>query len=170
MHAVSRGFSNYCTFSLNFVIMMLVFSSRWLLIVGGLVLCSITVKAQSNQATPNPLAALLKASRWQKRVLLLCAPTADDAALRRQQELLIPARADLAERDLLVREVVMTKLSAADQRYLTQRLGVQTGAFTVVLIGKDGGVKRRESQPTPPDNLFSTIDAMPMRQQEMRNR
>ena len=128
------------------------------------------VQAQAKQATPTSLAALLKASRWQKRVLLLCAPTADDAALRRQQELLAPARTGLAERDLLVQEVVMTKLAAADQRYLTQRFGVQTGTFTVVLIGKDGGVKRRETQPTPPNNLFSTIDAMPMRQQEMRNR
>ena len=37
-----------------------------------------------------------------------------------------------------------------------------------VLIGKDGGVKRRWDGPLHVDDLFATIDAMPMRQFEMR--
>ena len=39
-----------------------------------------------------------------------------------------------------------------------------------VLIGKDGGVKRRWSGPLNVGDLFQTIDAMPMRQYEMRTR
>ena len=39
-----------------------------------------------------------------------------------------------------------------------------------VLIGKDGGVKRRWAEPLNVDDLFQTIDAMPMRQYEMRTR
>jgi len=39
-----------------------------------------------------------------------------------------------------------------------------------VLIGKDGGVKRRWSGQVVVDDLFETIDAMPMRQYEMRTR
>ncbi len=69
---------------------------------------------------------------------------------------------------MLVRVLVGSELSATDTRYLTQRLGVAPGGFAVLLLGKDGGVKRRETQPVVPASLFSTIDAMPMRQQETR--
>ncbi|UOQ78189.1 DUF4174 domain-containing protein [Hymenobacter sp. 5516J-16] len=114
------------------------------------------------------LAATLNASKWQQRVLLLCAPTADNAELRRQQQVLRPAKAELVARDVVVYEVIQNRLSAADQRYLRQRLGVASSSFTVLLLGKDGGVKRRETQPLSAAQLFATIDAMPMRQQEMR--
>ncbi|WP_139925940.1 DUF4174 domain-containing protein [Hymenobacter sp. DG01] len=117
---------------------------------------------------PTPLSTLVKEAKWQKRVLLLCAPTPDDAELRQQKQLLGPVKADLNTRDLLVREVVWSQLPAADQRYLSQKLGVGGTAFQAVLIGKDGGVKRRETKALPPAQLFATIDAMPMRQQEMK--
>ncbi|MGM0580857.1 MAG: DUF4174 domain-containing protein [Bacteroidota bacterium] len=38
-----------------------------------------------------------------------------------------------------------------------------------LLIGKDGGVKLRNNPPISNEKLFKTIDAMPMRQREMRN-
>lgn len=125
-----------------------------------------TTLAQKAPATS--LAATIKDSKWQKRVLLLCAPTADNADLRRQQQLLGPARAELNTRDLLVREVLTSQLPPADQRYAREQLKVPANGFVVILIGKDGGVKRRETSPLPPAQLFSTIDAMPMRRQEMR--
>lgn len=139
----------------------------WLLILVGLAGGARTLQAQPSSA-PASLAALLKASRWQKRVLLLCAPTGTDAALLRQRQLLAPARADLAARDLLVREVVLAELSAADRKYVAETLRVSGSSFTVLLVGKDGGVKRRETEPVAPASLFETIDVMPMRQQEMR--
>lgn len=122
------------------------------------------------QTTPKAtsVAALLKASRWQKRVLLLYAPTAADLELRQQRELLRAAAPELEARQLLVRELIGSALPAADARYLTQQLGVAPGGFAVLLIGKDGGVKTRATQPLAPARLFATIDAMPMRQQEMR--
>ena len=39
-----------------------------------------------------------------------------------------------------------------------------------VLIGKDTGVKKRWEDTLPISDLFQTIDAMPMRQYEMRTR
>ncbi|MCS4120976.1 hypothetical protein GGP45_001318 [Salinibacter ruber] len=41
-------------------------------------------------------------------------------------------------------------------------------AFRVVLVGKDGTEKRREAEPVSARSVFDTIDAMPMRQREMR--
>ncbi|RZK33884.1 MAG: DUF4174 domain-containing protein, partial [Hymenobacter sp.] len=41
-------------------------------------------------------------------------------------------------------------------------------SFSVVLIGKDGGVKLAQTQPLAPENLFGTVDKMPMRKQEAK--
>lgn len=139
----------------------------WLLIAGGLLLGAATVQAQT-KPVKGSLASLLKASRWQKRVLLLCAPTATDAALLQQRQLLATARPGLDDRDLLVREVLLNTLSAADKTYLAETLRVSSGGFVVLLVGKDGGVKRRETEPVSPASLFKTIDVMPMRRKEMR--
>lgn len=122
-------------------------------------------------AQPSPVASLastIKASKWQHRVLLVCAPTPEHPELSRQRELLAGVQPALRERDLLVREVVPAQLPAPDQRYLRQQLGVADAGFTVLLLGKDGGVKQRATRPLTPEQLFSVIDAMPMRRQEMR--
>lgn len=136
--------------------------SVWALLLG----CTPVVRAQS--PAPASLAATLQAARWQRRVLLVYAPTPADADLRRQRQLLETARPALQARDVVVQEVIASQLSAPDRRYLHDRLGVPAAGFAVLLLGKDGGVKRRETAPLPPAALFSTIDAMPMRQQEMR--
>jgi len=86
-----------------------------------------------------------------------------------------------AERHLRVFEVQDTTL------YLVQRDGVSwrrveqsssadalrrrancRGDLDFVLIGKDGGEKMRWQESLPRRPLFDTIDAMPMRQYEMR--
>ncbi|PJJ47789.1 DUF4174 domain-containing protein [Hymenobacter chitinivorans] len=137
---------------------------RGLLVLSSFILWSTLVSAQA----VGSLAASLKASRWQKRVLLLCAPTSDNAALLRQRQLLATDRPGLQARELLVREVLFATLSAADRNYLTETLHVSPTRFTMVLLGKDGGSKRRETEPVTPASLFTTIDAMPMRQREMQ--
>jgi hypothetical protein len=38
----------------------------------------------------------------------------------------------------------------------------------VILVGKDGTEKRRNAAPVTARSIFDTIDAMPMRQREMR--
>jgi hypothetical protein len=40
----------------------------------------------------------------------------------------------------------------------------------VILVGKDGTEKRREQTPIELADIFNQIDAMPMRQQEMKQR
>jgi hypothetical protein len=49
-------------------------------------------------------------------------------------------------------------------------LRVEDGAFAAVLVGRDGGEKLRSAEPVPAEKLFDLIDAMPMRQREMRAR
>ena len=109
----------------------------------------------------------LRANRWKKRVVLLYAPTPDDKLLLQQRALLAQAKNDQQERDMLVLEVTEPQLSTTERHYLRTKLAVPAGHFLLLLIGKDGGVKRREKAPVSPRTLFSTIDAMPMRRQEM---
>lgn len=123
------------------------------------------------QPAPGPnLAHTLRASRWQRRLLLIGAPTASQAEFKRQKDLLADAKEGLAARDFQVVEVLYDQLSPADRQCWTQQLGQPLAGFRAVLIGKDGGVKRTETQPLAPASLFDTVDKMPMRRQEMRGK
>ena len=51
---------------------------------------------------------------------------------------------------------------------LRNRYNVSAGDAAVLLVGKDGGVKIRQAHALSAETLFTTIDAMPMRQREMR--
>ncbi|TXN55830.1 DUF4174 domain-containing protein [Methylobacterium sp. WL18] len=103
------------------------------------------------------MAGPLDAYRWRSRVLVLSAPDPDDPDLRAQR----------AERDLVVLEAVGDGAAA---RALRAHLSLPAGEFRAVLVGKDGGAKLTEAAPIPPEKLFATIDAMPMRQGEIRGR
>ncbi|UOQ96825.1 DUF4174 domain-containing protein [Hymenobacter sp. 5317J-9] len=128
-------------------------------------LLSSTLRAQAPK--PMSLQQTLRESHWKKRVLLLAAPNAQQADFKQQQALLASQQAALAERDFLVLPVLYEQLSAADTQFLTREIGIKLPAFAVVLIGKDGGVKERSNRPIQPENLFGTVDKMPMRRQEM---
>jgi hypothetical protein len=53
---------------------------------------------------------------------------------------------------------------------LIKELNIDEGqGYRNFLIGKDGGVKLREVGRISTEKLFDTIDAMPMRQREMRD-
>jgi hypothetical protein len=112
-------------------------------------------------------AASLDSYRDRARVLVLSAPDASDAHLKAQRAALGSVRPRLAERDLVVLEAVGPGVEA---RALRARLGLPADSFRAVLIGKDGGAKLSAEAPIPPQTLFATIDAMPMRRVEMRER
>jgi hypothetical protein len=109
-------------------------------------------------------APTLEAMRWQKRVIVLFA--ADEAMARRQRALLTDA-GGITERDLHLIEVIGDRVSGTSTpaAELRRRLKPE-GTFTLILIGKDGGVKLRSAAPVAQDRLFDVIDAMPMRATE----
>ncbi|GGD86509.1 hypothetical protein GCM10011390_01410 [Aureimonas endophytica] len=108
---------------------------------------------------------------WQKR--LVVAFEGEPAGAVRRQEDLLPA-AELRARDVVFVAVPRTGttmvegLGPINATSARRAYGIDPAAFTVLLIGKDGGVKRRSGSPIAAEALFSTIDAMPMRRQEMR--
>jgi hypothetical protein len=142
--------------------------TNWIL--RGLAALALLPLLAAQPAAAPGLAATLRASRWQHRLLLIGAPTAQDASLVQQKQLLATASAGLAARDFQVLEVSYDQLSPADRQCWTQQLGQPLSGFVVVLVGKDGGVKRTSSKPLPATDFFGTVDKMPMRRQEMQSK
>ena len=118
----------------------------------------------------------LASYRWEKRPLLVFAPSAEDRRFVRQVESVLARQSGFEERDMLLVLVPGGGLARAGSRALSEReagalrdaYGVAPDAFSVRLIGKDGGVKRKADEPVSLTDLFEQIDAMPMRQREMR--
>ncbi|WP_083803387.1 DUF4174 domain-containing protein [Sagittula stellata] len=103
----------------------------------------------------------LEAFRWSAQPVLVFAPDESDARYTVQIDALKSAERGLAERDI----VVLTDTDPDAKGRL--RAGLAVEGFDVLLVGKDGGVKLRQSTPLSVDELFSAIDAMPMRRREM---
>ncbi len=143
----------------------MVHSTRWLL-TGVLTGASLIAGA----AGDNPL----QAERWRTRPLVIVVPASSDPLLAQFEHTLRgeTVRAAFLEREMVLYTVVagagrreQQSLSANQTRALLDAVGVSASSpGTVVLVGKDGGVKVRKGGSVSFDELFATIDQMPMRQ------
>ncbi len=119
---------------------------------------------------PPTLKRWLADNQWKHRAILVYAPSASSPDLQKQRALLATDAGGLTERDLVVRELIADQLSNGDRAFLEETLNTTGNTFRVLLIGKDGGVKVRQTNPITPKQLFSIIDGMYMRQQEMKKK
>ncbi len=123
----------------------------------------LAIPATGLATTLDPLAPY----RWSARVVVASAPSADDPELARQRAVFAQMGRQATVRDLVLVEAVG---DGATARALRDALGIGARGFTAVLVGKDGGAKLRAAHPLDAAALFPLIDAMPMRQQEKRDR
>jgi hypothetical protein len=96
-------------------------------------------------------------------MLLIYADSAANAQLLKQQQLLEINAAGLKKRDIQIKVYLK---SASPEEFRAKHIQAN---FTVILVGKDGGEKLRTTDVLMPRKLFATVDAMPMRKQEMKN-
>ena len=120
-------------------------------------------------APQSPLAGYVDHSR----VLVISAAGSMDPELHRQETALSGSKAALSERQIvIIRAIGATAQDPQGRRWeasgVRRAVGLATGRFGVVLVGKDGGVKLRRTKAVSAAELMQTIDAMPMRRQEMR--
>jgi hypothetical protein len=118
------------------------------------------------------------------RVLLIFSATSGTHNFAHQQYLLKNQASELADRDIILipvlhrwtpvdadlRQSQAPFTSGTEQKRLRSRYHIQPDEFTVILLGKDGGEKLRSHIPVTIEELSNTIDSMPMRQQELRQR
>jgi hypothetical protein len=64
----------------------------------------------------------------------------------------------------------MKRLSSGQGFSLRKNFSVPLGQLMSILVGKDGGVKFRQDRILELKEIFRVIDAMPMRQQEMKKK
>ncbi|MBD2194857.1 MULTISPECIES: DUF4174 domain-containing protein [Calothrix] len=136
---------------------------------------AVTVEASSNH--PIKMSSFnLSSQKWQKRVLLIFAPSVNHHAYQQQMQLLQQYDSGFTDRDLVLVQVLTKDTSYANGQLIDEssaanlrsRFGVDEDNFRVILVGKDGGVKRQDATPVQATAIFDQIDAMPMRQQEMQ--
>jgi hypothetical protein len=113
--------------------------------------------------------------KWKSRPLVVFAPTPGDPQLERQRRIVASLRPAFIDRSMVIVYVVGDRVTAdlgqrpgLPAKALRERYGVAAGVFKVLLVGKDGGVKLTSSKPIAGPTLFRTIDAMPMRADEIR--
>ncbi len=124
----------------------------------------------------NPAAAYdLSQHQWQHRLLFLVAPESVDPDLTAQRNEIALRRDAVLDRDLRVFQLLPesgfvedSALPADAVAKLREQLNVAPDDRLVILIGKDGGEKRRAELRTDLQTIFQQIDAMPMRLDEMR--
>lgn len=97
--------------------------------------------------------------RWENRIVLIFGD--DQQAISKQKETFDAKNNGFEERDL--------KVFINPETKEMQKLRNETG-FEVILIGKDGGVKKRKTELMTTEELFGIIDSMPMRRSEMRRK
>ena len=104
----------------------------------------------------------LEALRDKARPVIVLSDSRDDPRVAAQIAKLDGTRPALDERDIKVLR------EARPGSALRKTLGVAERGFAVVLVGKDGSVKKIWRDPVDPKAIFTVIDAMPMRRDEMR--
>lgn len=134
----------------------------------------------SARVDPGPLSAY----RWTHRLLVLDVPDTEPgrATLKAFRTALEDRMEDVLARDLLIVAVgdlpragdalrPAVALGAPERLDVRRRLGLQGPGAQLVLIGKDGGVKARQSEGAfDLARVFELIDGMPMRRGEMQRR
>ena len=135
----------------------------------SLLTATLTGSAGGAAATPFP------DKRWQRRLLVVAAPSADHPDLARMRT---EAGTDaFAARDLDLVELLGSEVrvdgevvTSPDAAALRRAYDIDDRGFAVRLVGKDGTVKLARGEAVPMAEIYAVIDAMPMRRREMRER
>lgn len=110
------------------------------------------------------------------RTVVIHADSASNADYSFQERALLDSDDGLRDRDMIVLSIIgseTAKVLVGPERQLrkirppTSNQPTRTG-FYITLIGKDGQEKFGSDRPVDPEILFSLVDGMPMRRQEMR--
>lgn len=114
--------------------------------------------------------------KWKNRIVLVFSPE-KSTNIEKQMAVFSNHQKGMQERDLLVFEIRNESIyhpngdrdgkKAADR--LRNKYRIAENEFSVILIGKDGTEKLRQSEVLNAEKLFTIIDGMPMRRQEIKN-
>ena len=116
--------------------------------------------------------------RWDNRMLLIFSSDDKNPELQLLLKQIRENKDEILDRDLRVLVLVESgqsklddlPLSNASAMRLKERYRASFKPVNLILIGKDGGVKQRQSGDIELHTIFPLIDSMPMRKAEMSRR
>lgn len=128
-----------------------------------------------------PIAAIsseLEEHLWRHRLLFVVAPDSTDPGVLKQLRRLRNRAAAIEDRDIRIYQIYSRGGSSYQSLPLDKEasmrirdvLAVDNDTKALVLVGKDGGVKRRAPLNSDLRDFFVQIDGMPMRQLEIREK
>ena len=102
--------------------------------------------------------------RWKNRVLVIVG-SGDDPAVTQQQRIYRSAADGMSERQIILVDALD---NSERSRQIRSSVSADGKHFHAFLIGKDGHTALASDKPFSAEYLFQRIDAMPMRQDEIR--
>ena len=116
--------------------------------------------------------------KWKKRLLLVFAPDSSHPLFESLQRDLSTRKHEVDDRDLVICKILGVGMSTMGDSELDphtaaslrERFDISPKAFSLMLVGKDGGIKLRRNDPVNLEEIFRLIDSMLMRQGEMRQK
>ncbi|MEO9872046.1 DUF4174 domain-containing protein [Ekhidna sp.] len=114
--------------------------------------------------------------KWEKRVLIFSAQSPTNIGYKKQEQSLKREKRGMKDRDLIIYRLYndhwldhqMKPISEAEAESIRHAYNISENEFSVILVGKDGGVKMRKNDIVSTKELFALIDSMPMRKREMK--
>ena len=114
--------------------------------------------------------------RWKNRLMLVFSAHTSEAGYVAFNQSLKQRLSEVQDRDLIVfrifekapSSIMEQPLPPEEAEKLRRRFSVKSGQLTVILIGKDGGIKMVQERRADIQKIFDLIDSMPMRQREMQ--
>ena len=116
--------------------------------------------------------------QWKNRLLFIFAEDAEDPFFKNLQSQIMAQKAEVDDRDLIVFEVPAqgparmnnSPLDRKEADSIRTHFAIPGNTFSLILVGKDGGIKLKRSDQVDLREILGLIDSMPMRQNEMRQK
>ena len=116
--------------------------------------------------------------QWKNRLLFLFAEDANDPFFKNIQSQIMAQKAEVDDRDLIVFEVPAqgparmntNTLDRKEADSIRNHFAIPSDEYSLILVGKDGGIKRKSKDRVDLSDVFELIDSMPMRQREMQQK
>lgn len=120
----------------------------------------------------------LSSHQWEDRLVLILTDDNNNAVYQKQVQELYSDQQGLEDRKLVIYTILPDQFKRDDRESedwiqsgeLYGEYKKSEGSFEILLIGLDGGVKLRQNEFLPNDELFGRIDQMPMRRNEIQRK
>jgi hypothetical protein len=118
----------------------------------------------------------LKKHQWESRVLLIFTDDKNADDFKNQIKILSENKKGLKERKLVVYQFTKNEFTTnfievwSSSNSLYKKFVNNKDRFKVILLGLDGGIKLEQDRILSPEKLFTIIDGMPMRRNELKRK